>query len=69
MKNIDVIKIDVEGAEPLVLKGAREVLRRTKVVVVEATYQSSFYHASRILTKYSFKPTKKLEDNVVFTKA
>ncbi|MEM3739744.1 MAG: FkbM family methyltransferase [Candidatus Korarchaeum sp.] len=66
---IDLIKIDVEGAEPLVLRGAEEVLRRTEVVVMEATYPSSFMHASRILTKYSFKPMKRLDNNVAFIRA
>jgi FkbM family methyltransferase len=65
---IDIIKIDVEGAEPLVLKGAREVLKRTKAVVIEATYHTSFHQASYILSKYSFKPARKLESNIVFVK-
>ena len=67
--HIDIIKIDVEGAEPLVLKGAEEALKRTEVVVVEAMHPSSFYCASKILAKYSFKPVKKLDSNVAFTKA
>jgi len=66
--HIDVIKIDVEGAEPLVLKGAKETLKRTEVVIVEATCPKSFYRASKILAKYSFKPAKKLDSNVAFTK-
>jgi FkbM family methyltransferase len=33
--NIDLLKIDVEGAEIEVLKGADEVLKRTKYVMVE----------------------------------
>jgi precorrin-6B methylase 2 len=65
---IDIIKIDVEGAEPLVLKGAREVLKRTKAVVIEALYPTSFHQASYILSKYSFKPARKLESNIVFVK-
>jgi FkbM family methyltransferase len=65
---IDIIKIDVEGAEPLVLKGAREVLKRTKAVVIEAVYPTSFHQASYILSKYSFKPARKLDFNIVFVK-
>jgi FkbM family methyltransferase len=67
--HIDVIKIDVEGAELWVLKGAKEVLERTEVLICEATLPSSFYSASKILAKYSFKPAKRLDGNVVFTKA
>jgi len=67
--HIDVIKIDVEGAEPLVLKGAKEVLKRTEVVVMEATIVRSFSQASKILAEYSFKPVKKLDSNIVFIKA
>ncbi|MEM2045608.1 MAG: FkbM family methyltransferase, partial [Candidatus Bathyarchaeia archaeon] len=55
--NMDIIKIDVEGAEPLVLKGANETLRKTDIVIVEASAPSSFYHVSKILGMYSFKPT------------
>jgi FkbM family methyltransferase len=65
---IDVIKIDVEGAEPLVLKGAREILKRTKIVIIEATIPSSFHRASYILSEYSFEPAKKLDHNIVFVK-
>jgi FkbM family methyltransferase len=65
---IDLIKIDVEGAEPLVLKGAGEVLKRTKAVVIEAIYPTSFHQASYILSKYSFKPARKLDYNVLFVK-
>jgi hypothetical protein len=52
-----------------VLKGAKKALKRIEVVIVEATCPSSFYRASKILTKYSFKPAKKLDGNVAFTKA
>lgn len=55
--NINIIKIDVESAEPLVLKGANETLRKTDLVIVEAS-SPSFYHTSNILAKYSFKPIK-----------
>jgi len=63
-----VIKIDVEGAEPLVLKGARETLKRTEIVIIEAVIPSSFHWASYILSEYSFEPVKKLDQNIVFVK-
>jgi len=65
---IDVIKIDVEGGEPLVLKGAENVLKRTEMVILEATNPSSFSLASKILAKHSFGPIKKLDNNVAFAK-
>jgi FkbM family methyltransferase len=67
--HIDVIKIDVEGAEPLVLKGARGALKRTKVVVVEAAFPGSFSKAFKVLAMNSFKAVKRLDGNVVFVKA
>ena len=36
-ESIDLIKIDVEGAEDLVLEGARNCLKRTKMVIIEKT--------------------------------
>ena len=34
-ESIDLMKIDVEGAEDLVLEGARNCLKRTKMVIIE----------------------------------
>jgi len=65
---INVIKIDVEGGEPLVLKGAENVLKRTEIVILEATNPSSFSLASKILAKHFFRPIKKLDNNVAFAK-
>lgn len=62
---IDIIKIDVEGAEPLVLKGASNILKKTNIVIIEATYSPSFYRCLSFLTKYSFKPLK-IGNNVAF---
>jgi FkbM family methyltransferase len=66
--HVDIIKIDVEGAEPLVLKGAEDALKRTKIVIIESTLPSSFYNASKILVKKFFKPQIKFEseNNVAF---
>jgi FkbM family methyltransferase len=35
--HIDIIKIDVEGAEYEVLKGAKDILKKTKCLVIELT--------------------------------
>jgi len=39
---IDLLKIDVEGFQPAVLAGAKETLRRTRVVLIEAYFVSHF---------------------------
>jgi len=65
-ENIDLIKIDVEGAEDLVLEGARNCLKRTKMVIIERS--ESFPKAYRILKEESFKLRKFLDHNALFTK-
>ena len=65
-ESIDLIKIDVEGAEDLVLEGARNCLRRTKMVIIERS--ESFPKAYKILKEESFKFRKFLDNNVLFTK-
>jgi FkbM family methyltransferase len=65
-ESIDLIKIDVEGAEDLVLEGARNCLKRTKMIIIERS--ESFPKAYRILKEESFKLRKFLDHNVFFTK-
>jgi hypothetical protein len=65
-ESIDLIKIDVEGAEDLVLEGARNCLRRTKMVIIERS--DSFPKAYRILKEEGFKLKKFLDHNVLFIK-
>jgi hypothetical protein len=65
-ESIDLIKIDVEGAEDLVLEGARNCLKRTKMVIIERS--DSFPKAYRILKEEYFKLRKFLDHNVLFTK-
>jgi FkbM family methyltransferase len=64
-ESIDLMKIDVEGAEDLVLEGARNCLKRTKMVIIERS--ESFRKVYRILKEEGFKLSKFL-DNVLFTK-
>ena len=65
-EKIDLIKIDVEGAEDLVLEGAKNCLKRTNVVIIEKS--ESFPEAYRILKEEGFKFRKFLDDNILFTK-
>jgi FkbM family methyltransferase len=34
-ESIDLMKIDAEGVEDLVLEGAKNLLKRTKMVIIE----------------------------------
>jgi FkbM family methyltransferase len=66
-ESIDFMKIDVEGAEDLVLEGARKCLKRTKMVIIEKN-KESFPNAYKILKEEGFKFRKFLDHNVLFTK-
>jgi FkbM family methyltransferase len=46
---IDVIKVDVQGAEAEVLKGGREVLRRTACVVIETPFSPQYEGGSTFM--------------------
>ncbi len=59
---IDFIKIDVEGAEPMVLKGAAETLKKFKPVILyeswaltQAPYGSFECETTRILENYGYR--------------
>ena len=60
-ESIDLIKIDVEGAEDLVLEGARNCLKRTKMVIIERS--ESLPKAYKILKKEGFRLIKILDKN------
>jgi FkbM family methyltransferase len=65
-ESIDLIKIDVEGGEDLVLEGARDCLKRTKMVIIE---RNEFLpNAYKILREEGFKLRKLLDNNILFTK-
>jgi FkbM family methyltransferase len=65
-KEIDLIKIDVEGAEDIVLEGAKNCLKRTHVVIIEKS--ESFINAYKILKSLGFKYKQDLDHNVLFIK-
>ena len=60
-ESIDLIKIDVEGAEDLVLEGAKNLLKRTKMVIIERS--ESLPKAYKILKKEGFRLIKILDKN------
>jgi hypothetical protein len=52
-ESIDLMKIDVEGAEDLVLEGARNCLKRTKMVIIEYD-KLSIFNVYKILKEEGF---------------
>jgi len=66
-ESIDLIKIDVEGAEDLVLEGARNCLRRTKMLIIEY-HKHSIFNVYKILKEEGFSYKKILDNNILFTK-
>jgi len=60
LKKIDLIKIDVQGAEHLVLKGATETLKNTRLVYTEFSFRplykgsSTFFDLYQIMDSHNF---------------
>ncbi len=52
LDNIDLLKIDVQGAEHLVLKGASEALKITKVVYTEFSFKPLYEGSSTFFDLY-----------------
>jgi len=72
---VDVVKIDVEGAEMLVLKGARQTLARySPVISVELidrqlkSMGSSIAEVTEFLRSQGYSPRQTSSANVLFTK-
>jgi FkbM family methyltransferase len=63
-ESIDLIKIDVEGAEDLVLEGARNCLRRTKMLIIEY-HKHSIFNVYKILKEEGFSYKKILDNNIL----
>ena len=61
MAEIDLLKLDVQGAEHLVLMGARESLRSTSMIWIEVSYKPlyegscTFFDVNRFLEEYGFR--------------
>ncbi len=59
-EEIDLVKIDVQGAEIGVINGALETLRKTKIVIIEANFKphyqggSTFFDIHKKLTSIGF---------------
>jgi len=61
ISHIDLLKIDVQGAECKVLNGAREILGNTKVIVLEISFfdyynhQTTFMDVEMIISSLGFR--------------
>jgi FkbM family methyltransferase len=54
LKQVDLIKIDVQGAEHLVLKGGVETLKNTKLVYTEFSFKPLYEQSSIFKDLYEF---------------
>jgi FkbM family methyltransferase len=53
LSNIDLIKIDVQGAEHLVLKGATDTLKKTRLVYTEFSFKPLYDKSSTFFDLYN----------------
>lgn len=58
--NVDVIKMDVEGAEPLVFKGARETMQNTKHLSILMEFVESYIEKTNQTPKEHFQSLQDL---------
>lgn len=63
VKKIDVLKIDVEGAEPHVFRGAVKTCLKTRFIVFEGSTPSINVFAEGFLTALDFRYVEKLDFN------
>jgi FkbM family methyltransferase len=69
IKKVDIIKIDAEGAEMAILKGAEKTLKsnpNAKIIVASYHYPSEIKEVQNFLHKMGFK-TKISLSNIVIT--
>lgn len=57
IEKVDLIKIDVEGAEMRVLNGGEKTLHKVEKCIVEAHSNTLLHEVSRFLVKHGFKTT------------
>ena len=61
-KALDILQIDVQGAEKFVLEGANKILKKVKAIFIEISINKGFYKGAstfdnlyKLLTKRGFK--------------
>jgi len=66
---IDFVKIDVEGFETEVLKGAAETLRNSKAVVMIEVFPENQKMVDKLMVSYGYKKTHTIEEyNLIYTR-
>ncbi len=60
-KKIDLIKIDVEGFEAFVLRGAKELIARDHPLIFVEIFQEQFQEVSGILSDYGYSLHEKFD--------
>jgi hypothetical protein len=69
IKKIKLIKIDVEGAENLVFKGAKKFLRHSdSEIIFEATNENQLKKLKKFLRKFNYKVIRINKVNFLATK-
>ena len=63
-KFFEIVKIDVEGYELEVLKGMKNVLKKTHYVIIENN--NNFEKINLILKKFNFKKIKAFKKDLIF---
>ena len=61
IKKVDLIKVDVEGAEPKVFTGAKDMLKKHPKIIFEALTQKKLEECKKVLAEYNYK-IKKLSE-------
>lgn len=68
--SIDFVKIDVEGSEIAVLKGAVKTLQRTRPVVMIETFENNQSAVDEIMQSYGYSKSATVEDyNSIYSPA
>jgi FkbM family methyltransferase len=67
VKSVDLLKVDTEGYEIQVLKGARETLQRTKRVVIEVHRESEKDECDALLVPQGFRFAARIKDLLFYS--
>lgn len=63
LEQIDFVKIDVEGFECNVLKGAEKTLRKFKPLIFIESFSQNYIETDKILTSFGYEMIKKFDDD------